>query len=29
MTAVGNSHAEADELYQRTLSVLEAETGYG
>jgi hypothetical protein len=29
LTAVGNSHAEVDELYQRTLSVLEAETGYG
>lgn len=29
LTAVGNSHAEVEELYERTLSVLEAETGYG
>lgn len=29
MTVVGNSLAEVDELYQRTLAVLEAETLYG
>jgi hypothetical protein len=29
LTAVGNSHAEVDDLYERTLSVLEAETAYG
>ncbi len=29
LTAIGNSHAEADALYQRALEVLEAETCYG
>jgi hypothetical protein len=29
LTAVGNSHSEVDELYRRTLAVLEQETGYG
>ncbi len=29
LTAVGNSRTEVDELYQKTLDVLEAETGYG
>ena len=29
LMAVGNSHAEADELYERTLAVLEEETKYG
>jgi PGM1 C-terminal domain/ATP-grasp domain len=29
LTALGNSHAEVDQLYQRTLAVLEQETGYG
>jgi hypothetical protein len=29
LTAVGNSHAEVDELYHRTLAVLDQETGYG
>ncbi len=29
LTAIGSSHEEADELYQRTLSVLHAETRYG
>ena len=29
LTAVGNSHAEVEQLYGRTLAVLEAETGYG
>jgi hypothetical protein len=29
LTGIGNSHAEADTLYERALAVLEAETGYG
>jgi pheganomycin biosynthesis PGM1-like protein len=29
MTAIGNSHAEVDELYARTLAVLDRETQYG
>lgn len=29
LTAIGNSHAEADALYRRTLEVLAAETAYG
>jgi hypothetical protein len=29
LTAIGNSHEEADALYQRALEVLEAETCYG
>jgi len=29
LTAIGNSHEEADALYARTLEVLEAETAYG
>lgn len=29
LTAIGNSHEEADALYHRTLEVLEAETVYG
>ena len=29
VTAIGNSHAEADRLYARALDVLEAETCYG
>lgn len=29
LTAVGNSRAEVEELYRKTLDVLEAETGYG
>jgi len=29
LTAIGNDRAEADALYQRTLSVLDAETAYG
>jgi hypothetical protein len=29
LTAIGNSHAEADALYQQAIAVLEAETRYG
>ncbi|MBK8004609.1 MAG: carboxylate-amine ligase [Gemmatimonadetes bacterium] len=29
LTAIGNSHAEADELYQRTLDILQYETRFG
>lgn len=29
LTAIGNSHEEADALYERTLEALERETGYG
>lgn len=29
LTAIGNSHAEADAIYAHTLAVLEAETRYG
>ena len=29
LIAIANSHAEADAIYDRTLSVLESETGYG
>jgi hypothetical protein len=29
MTAIGNSHDDVDELYSRTLAVLERETVYG
>jgi hypothetical protein len=28
LTAIANSHTEADAIYERTLAVLEAETGY-
>ena len=29
LTAIGNSREEVDELYQRTLDVLDRETAYG